>query len=74
MKEVDTMFNYTNRYAIHYTVSTPNHNTYANANKFIRTLIVCGSMNTLREKVQNLLNEGAKIKCIRNGVGGLVEI
>lgn len=67
------MFNYTNRYSIHYTVSTPNHNAYANANKFARTLIVCGSMDALREKVQNLRNEGANIKSIYNGVGNLVE-
>ena len=68
------MTNFRNRYAIYYIANTPSANPERNANKFIRTSIVCGKQETLIAKVEEIKAAGHEIKCIRNGCGEVVKV
>ena len=57
-----------NIYTINVKRNTANLNNYANANKFLRSIIVTGE-EAMQARVQELRNAGAEIESIYNGIG-----
>lgn len=63
-----------NRYSIYYITETASTTAERNANKFIRCTIVCGKQETVKRKIAEIKEAGYKIKCIRNGLGEVVNM
>ena len=57
-----------NIYTVNVKRNTANIRNYANANKFLHGIIVCGE-NAMQAKVQELKSAGMEIDSVYNGIG-----
>ena len=61
-----------NIYTIYVKRNTANLNNYANANKFLHSIIVKGESATA-EKIAELKNAGMEVESVYNGIGNKVQ-